>query len=133
MIIVLHGRNGYIEGNEIVTLSNESLDFELKSDVTYPDLFAICSIGKNERTIRIRDGAFTVPFDFLAEGVLRVDIQQIRNGQIIKRSNVEKITLRKTVSNFEAIPEIAEIKQDIKIIKKALSEISTMLKNKNRM
>jgi hypothetical protein len=133
MIIVLHGRSGYVKGNEIVMLSNESLNIKLESDVNYPDLFAICTIGKNEQTIRIRDGAFTIPFDFLTEGVLTIDIQQIRNGQIIKRWDVEKITLRKTVSKFEAIPEIAEIKQDINIIKKALAEISTMLKNKNRM
>ena len=131
MKITLYNNGAGYFDKENYTLCDEPL--EIAIETAYSDLYAVCILNKKKETYKIRDGVLTVPCDFLAPGEMLIDLQQIRNGQIIKRWSVEKLTLSNAESQYEAIPELAALRKDINTLKTAVKELAALIKKNNQM
>ena len=132
MKISIYGQSGYFD-KEVYTLCNEPLYIAIESQIKHSDLYGVCVLNKKKETFKIRDGVLTIPFEFISPGEMLIDIQQIRNGEIIKRWSVEKLTLSNAESQYKAIPELAVLRKDINTLKTAVKELVALIKKNNQM
>ena len=119
----------YFDG-EIHTLCNEPLEISIEGDSE--NLYAVCATDNDRTTIKVKDGTLSIPPSFLAPGELHVTLQKVENGEITKRWRAERVTLRKLDAEYQAIPELVALHDEVTTLKKALRELYSIV-NKNNL
>ncbi len=130
MKISIYGQSGYFD-KEKYTLCNEPLKIEIET--TYTDLYAVCVLNGKKEVYKIKDGVLNIPYGFLTSGEMLIDLQQIRDSKIIKRWNVEKLIISNTESQYEAVSELATLRNDINMLKSAVKELVALVKKNNQL
>lgn len=119
----------YFDG-EIHTLCNEPLEMEIETEVD--NLYAVCTLDNKRSVIKVKDGVLSIPPSFLAPGELHITLQKVENGEITKRWRAERVTLRKLDAEYQAIPELVALHDEVTTLKKALRELYNIV-NKNNL
>lgn len=130
MTLYNNGR-GYFD-EKVYTICDEPLEIEIESEENIP-LYAVCTIGNERSVIKVRDGKLTIPPSFLAPGILLFSIQQVKNGEVVKRWRAERLMLRRLTDKYEVIPELVLLQDEIATTKKALKELFRLVKKNNQI
>ena len=120
----------YFDG-ETFTLCNEPLEISIEGESEH--LYAVCSIGNDRTVIKAKDGKVSIPPSFLAPGELHVTLQTVENGEITKTWRAERVTLRKLDAEYQAIPELVAIHNEVTTLKKALKELYNLINKNNQI
>ena len=113
MRIALHNNGTAYLDKEVFVLCDEPLEIEVEADPEYDNLYAVCSTDDARLPYKIKDGKLTVPPSFMSPGEMRITFQQIANGDVVKRWNTEKVTVKELDGKYEVIPELVLLKRAI--------------------
>ena len=121
-IKLLNGR-AIVLDKEIYTICvNKALDFIIESDIMYGNLYAICIINGVRNTFAIKEGVLSIEPKYLSSGELRIIFQQIKAGNKLNEWICESVTLREAEGEYEIIPEISEIRKEMEIMRKEVTQ-----------
>lgn len=127
-IRLLDGRAIVID-NEIHTIcENEDLYLPVIGNSVYTDTYAICIINGKKSTFKIIGGVLSIPPSYLDSGELLITIKQVKDGQILNTWICEKITLKRLEGSYTAIPEIGQLRAEIREMKTVLEETKEYFK-----
>ena len=126
-IVLGENRSAYFE-SEVFTICDEPLVIEVESP--YENLYGVCTIGKSRSVIKVKDGVLKIPPSFLTPGTMSIVFKIVENGNVVNDWNAERVILRELDGEYEVIPEVAKLREEIGTIKKALKELCQIL-NKN--
>lgn len=120
---------------KIIRLLNEpflmpdNLEIEIKSDVyrLNPIIVNVRNGNKTGQFKITEDKKFNLK-EFLFAGKVEMQIEMYIGGECAKSWSIEPFLIKETEIQFEAIPEITEIKAEINKMKTALAEITKLIK-----
>ena len=120
-------KNGsaYFE-KEVFVLCDEPLQIEISADPEFDNLYAVCDNNKAHLPYKIKDGMLTIPPSFMSPGELRITLQQVKNGEVVKRWNAERVTIKALDGKHELIPELV-------VVKEAIKELYELVKKNNNI
>ena len=120
-------KNGsaYFE-KEAFVLCDEPLKIEIVADPEFDNLYAVCDNNKAHLPYKIKDGMLTIPPSFMSPGELRITLQQVTNGEVVKRWNAERVTIKGLDGKHELIPELV-------LVKEAIKELYELVKKNNNI
>lgn len=130
MKITLFNSGAYFDGG-VFTLCDEPLVIEVSPEED--NLYAVCTIGNERTVIKVKDGVLEIPPPFLAPGELHVTFQKVENGEVIKIWRAERVTLRKLDDEYNAIPELVTLRNELTTVKKALKELYGLINKNNQI
>lgn len=131
MIIKLHSNYGTILHNDQnIIVYDESMTFDIDSE-GHKNLYAVVVVGGKKYTYRVIDNKITVPFVNLADGEMKITIQQVINGNVCRRWSVETIHLKELENNYTVITEFERINEELTLIKSALVELKQIVEKYN--
>ena len=126
MKLTLHKNGSALFEKETFVLCDEPLKIEIVSDPEFDNLYAVCAIKKTHLPFKIKNGMLIVPPSFMSPGVLRITLQQVTNGEIVKRWHSERVTIKGLDDKYEVIPELV-------VIKSAIKELYDLVKNNKKI
>lgn len=119
-------KNAYIKVDE---------DLEIKLDcnkVNGSRLEAVIHNGESVKRIACKDNCFNIPSEFIRVGILKIQINVLLNGNIIKRYICEDLFVYEDEDRFELVPEIEAYKKEVQEYKSQVnlltSKYDTLLK-----
>lgn len=131
MKMTLYNNGRAVFDGKVFTICDEPLEIEIESE--YDNLYAVCTLGNNRRVIKVKEGKLTVPPSFLAPGILLFSIQQVEDGEPVKRWRAERVMLKKLTDKYEVIPELVLLQDEINTLKKALKELYGLINKNNQI
>lgn len=132
MRIKLYDNGRAVSDGEIHTIcDNESLVIDIEAEAD--NLYAVCSYNDKRTVVKVEDSKIEIPPERLVAGQFLVTLQQVENGEVIKRWKTERITLRELKDGYEAIPEIAELWKELATTKMALRELYGLINKNNQI
>lgn len=122
MKITLYKNGAAYYDKEIFVISGDPLEIDLETDVAQDKLYAVCTLKDRHLQLRVKEGKITIPGDMLISGELHITIHEVENGDSIRRWNTERVTIKSLDDKYEVIPEL-------QVLKKAVTELYTLIKN----
>ena len=131
MKITLYSNGRAYFVSEVYTICNEPLKIEVEADEVHNNLYGICTIGNERAVIKVKDGILSVPPSFLTPGILLVTFKQVEKGEPTKAWNAEKVVLRSLEGKYEVVPEMVLLRDEIRTLKKAMTELYAIVTKNN--
>ena len=121
--LTLYNKTGIFKEKKIILTSNEDivikLDYEANSDVDY--------IAKyNNVSVHIKNKQFIIKN--IKPCVLHITIYATHNGEIIRNWICESLIISKVNDGYEVIPELEELKNQLKDIKDMINKLNDNVK-----
>lgn len=131
-IKIINGIGKYVGGNEHIKLNEElkiKVNFEKKVDKAF--FIAYNNYEKIKGAIN-QDGTFNLPMNFVKLGKLKLAIEERPLCDIVRTTQVEDLIVKETESQFQAIPQIEELKEIVakytKVVEDLNEKYDTILK-----
>ena len=112
----------YNDGN-VYELIDEDLTIKINhKEIIGGQLFFIISNGKESKKGIINNNLFVIEKEFLKIGKLSIKINLTINGNIIRKYNCEDLIIKEIDGKIKCIPEIENMRIEIKDMKKRIIE-----------
>lgn len=79
--------------------------------------------GLEQRRFACKDNIMVIPKDFVRVGVLKIKINVLLNGRVVKVYTCEDLIVIKDEEEFKAIPEMVVLRNENREIKAKLDEV----------
>lgn len=117
-----------IDYNEPVVLPENELVLDFKSS-TYRinELLVFIRNEYGEKTYKIKPQLNVDISEFLKPSTIEGEISLLSKGEIVKTWRLPNLTIKEYSPTYKVTPEIAQLNEEIKLLKSGISEIKSIL------
>ncbi|MDR3216130.1 MAG: hypothetical protein LBT55_01775 [Clostridiaceae bacterium] len=129
MKITLSGAYGRLSDREPFLIADNT-DLTLEFESVFKTTDALIHVH-NERAVKkykhnIKE-PFTVPVEFLHAGTLKIEVDLLKSGEVVKKFSVEPIKIKDLRMGFEGHAEVDALRQEIAEAYKAIGAAETQI------
>lgn len=122
----------YLTHNEIITLPEDKVELNFtRTHLSIGELVLSVAKGTKVKQYKVGDTPVDITEFFTEAGEVNACLSLAVRGEVARTWQIEPFCAREIPSGIEVIPELEKLKEDITIIKQAISEIHKYIFEEN--
>ena len=121
----------YLRHNEIITLPEDKVELSFtKTHLSVGELVLSVMKGTKVKQYKVKDDPVDIT-EFTEAGEVNACVSLTVRGEVARTWQIEPFCAREIPAGIEVVPEVEKIKEDVAVIKQAITEIHKYIFEEN--
>lgn len=122
----------YLRHNEIITLPEDKVELAFtKTHLSVGELVLSVMKGTKVKQYKVKDDPVDITEFFTEAGEVNACVSLTVRGEVARTWQIEAFCAKEIPNGIEVVPEVEKIKEDVAVIKQAITEIHKYIFEEN--